>query len=117
MPIEPSLCGPLQGKVVPSPASSVMPHNSISGQPKRFSTSCIFATGMVCPPTVQRLSEERSNRSKSGWTSMYMYIVGTPSNIVALWVSMLARISPASKRGCSTSFAPYIMAALKTTLP
>ena len=25
---------------------------------------------------------------------MYMYIVGTPSNIVARWVSMLASISP-----------------------
>ena len=27
--------------------------------------------------------------SKSGWTSMYMYIVGTPSNIVALCAAML----------------------------
>ncbi len=117
MPIEPSLCGPFEGKVVPSPASSVMPHNSISGQPKRFSTSSILATGMVCPPTVQRLSEERSNRSKSGWTSMYMYIVGTPSNIVALCDWMLVRTSPGSKRGCITSLRPYIMAPLKTTLP
>ena len=49
------MCGPLDGKVVPRPASSVMPHNSISGQPKRFSTSSILATGMVWPPTVQRL--------------------------------------------------------------
>ncbi len=30
---------------------------------------------------------------------MYMYIVGTPSNIVALCAWMLVRISPASKRG------------------
>jgi hypothetical protein len=99
IPIEPSLCGPFDGKVVPSPASSVMPHNSISGHPKRRSTSCILATGMVCPPTVQRLSEASANESNSGWTSMYMYMVGTPSNIVALCAAMLARISPASKRG------------------
>ena len=83
MPIEPSLCGPFEGNVVPRPASSVMPHSSISGQPKRFSTSCILATGIVCPPTVQRVSEERSNRDSSGCASMYMYMVGTPSNIVA----------------------------------
>ena len=40
---------------------------------------------------------------------MYMYIVGTPSNIVALCDWMLARISPGSKRGCITSLRPYIM--------
>ena len=94
-----------------------MPQSSISGQAKRRSTSCILATGMVCPPTVQRLSEERANESKSRWTSMIMYMVGTPSNIVALWVAMLARTSPASKRECITSLRPYIIAPLKTTLP
>ena len=108
--------GPFDGNVVPSPASSVMPQSSISGQPKRRSTSSIF-TGMVWPPTVQRVSEERSKDSKSGCASMYMYIVGTPSNIVARWVSMLASTSTASKRGCSTSVSPYRSAPLKTTLP
>ena len=73
MPIEPSLCGPFEGKVVPSPASSVMPHNSINGQPKRFSTSSILATGMDCPPTVQRLSEERSNRSSRGGQHVHVH--------------------------------------------
>ena len=56
---------------------------SISGQPNRRSTSSIFATGIVWPPTVQRVSDDRSKASRSGWESTYMYIVGTPSNIVA----------------------------------
>ena len=81
--MEPSLTGPFEGNVVPSPASSVMPQSSISGQPKRRTTSSIFTVGMVWPPTVQRVSEERSKDSKSGCASMYMYIVGTASNMVA----------------------------------
>ena len=48
---------------------------------------------------------------------MYMYIVGTASNIVARCVSMLDSTSTASKRGCSTSVSPYMSAPLKTTLP
>ena len=74
-----------------------MPQSSINGQPKRASTSSIFATGILCPPTVQRVSEERSVSSSFGSSSRYMYIVGTPSSIVARYFSMLARISSALK--------------------
>jgi hypothetical protein len=74
--------GPFEGNVVPSPASSVMPQSSISGQPKRRTTSSILTVGMVCPPTVQRVREERSKDSKSRCATMSMYVVGereTPS--------------------------------------
>ena len=37
---------------------------------------------------------------------VHLYIVGTPSKMVALWVWMLVRISAASKRECMTSLSP-----------
>jgi hypothetical protein len=41
-------------------AGSVMPHSSINGHPNAASTSRIFASGMVCPPTVQRVKLDTS---------------------------------------------------------
>ena len=92
--------------MVPGPAISVMPQSSMSGQPARRSNSSILAAGMVWPPTVQRVREERSKRSNSGWASMYMNIVGTPSKRVARCSSMAAITSAASKDGSSTRVMP-----------
>ncbi len=91
---------------MPSPPISVMPQSSTSGQPARDSHSSILATGMVCPPTVQRVSEDKSYLSNSGCASMYMYMVGTPSNMVALCSWIAARVSTSVKPGSSTSVMP-----------
>ena len=47
-----------------------------------------------------------SKRSRSGWCSSALNIVGTPPNVVARSRSMTSRTLPGSKRGTSVSSPP-----------
>ena len=44
----------------------------------RSTTCCMRWTGQALPDMMPDLSEWKSNFEKSGWSSMAMYIVGTP---------------------------------------
>ena len=74
-------------------------------------------TGMVCPPTVQRVSEDRSADASAGWASMVAYMAGTPSNIVARCCCISRSASAGSKRSMSTTVPPTRNVPLITTLP
>ena len=76
---------------MPRPANSVIPHNSMSGACERASQAFITEVAMVWPPTVQRVRLDRSKLSNPGSASIIVYIVGTPSNIVARCSSIKPR--------------------------
>ena len=94
-----------------------MPHSSSRGAPDRRSHSAIFAAGMVCPPTPQIRSEDRSVPGREGSASIIAYMVGTPSNTVARCRWIAARAWAGSKRSIITSVAPAMKVPFMTMLP
>ena len=94
-----------------------MPQSSISGHPKRSSTSRILATGIVWPPTVQRSSDDRSRWAKFG-EAEHVQVHRRHALEHGCAVSFDSRqLLGGVERGNMTSFVPHMNAPWKTTLP
>ena len=72
----------------------------------------ISSTGIAEPPDAQSSSVEVSNWSRSGWCSIALYIVGTPSNRLTRSRWMISSALPGSNRGISVSVPPAAIVAL-----
>ena len=82
-------------------------------------TCFITSTGQGEPAITPVRSVEKSVRSKSGWLSCAMNIVGTPYRDVQRSASMAASVAPASNPSAGTTMhAPCVVhARLPITMP
>ena len=65
---------------VTSGEHSVVPNTMLKRMPRSRSTRRTSSAGTGDPPETATRNEDRSRRSKSGWSSMAIIMVGTPAN-------------------------------------
>ena len=81
-------------------------------QPNFSSKPRMISTGMAAPPETHSRSDAVLAVSAAGWWSMAAYMVGTPSKIVTLSLSMIPSALAGSNLGSSVSVPPAVTVAL-----